>query len=111
MAATHAVLLTTCSDRSSAKTLAQALVEQRLAACVQMLPIDSIYEWQGKIEEAAEILLLCKIKRDDYHAAEAAILALHTYTTPEIVMLEIAAGSATYLAWMDSVTKRTPKSS
>jgi periplasmic divalent cation tolerance protein len=106
MAATHAVLLTTCADRDSAKALAHALVERRLAACVQMLPIDSVYAWEGKIEEAAEILLLCKIKRDDYPAAEAVLRALHAYTTPEIVMLEIAAGAAPYLAWIDAVTKR-----
>ncbi len=57
MADAYAVLLTSCADRSSAKALARALVERRLAACVQMLPIESVYEWQGKIEEAAEILL------------------------------------------------------
>ncbi len=101
----YAVLLTTVADRPSAKALAQALVTKRLAACVQMLPIESVYEWQGKIEAAAEILLICKIRRTDYAEAEAAILALHSYETPEIVMLPIAAGFSRYLAWIDEVTK------
>lgn len=106
MAEAYAVLLTSCADRSSAKALAQALVEERLAACVQMLPIDSVYEWKGAIEQAAEILLLCKIKRQDYAAAEAAILKRHSYEMPEIVLLPIEAGSAAYLAWIDAATKR-----
>jgi len=101
----YAILLTTCGDRALAKSLAQALIERHLAACVQMLPIDSIYDWQGRIEETAEILLICKIKRTDYAEAEAAILALHSYETPEIVMVPIEAGLSAYLAWIDRVTK------
>ena len=94
MAATHAVLMTSCADREQAKALARALVERRLAACVQMLPIESVYEWGGKIEEATEILLICKIKRVDYAEAERAILSPHAYETPEIVMLPIEQGFA-----------------
>ncbi len=104
-AAAYAAVLTTCGDRASAKALARALVERQLAACVQMLPIDSIYTWEGKIEAAAEILLICKIKRADYEAVEKAIRALHAYATPEIVMLPIAQGFGPYLAWIDSVTR------
>jgi periplasmic divalent cation tolerance protein len=102
----YAVVLTTCADRAAASALAEALVARRLAACVQMLPIDSVYEWEGKIVQAAEILLICKIKRADYADAEAAIRELHSYRTPEIVMLPIEAGFAGYLSWIDSVTKR-----
>ncbi len=105
MATAYAAVLTTCGDRSSAKALARVLVEQQLAACVQMLPIDSIYAWDGKIEEAAEILLICKIKRADYEEVETTIRARHAYTTPEIIMLPIAQGFADYLAWIDSVTR------
>ncbi len=101
----YAVLLTSCADREQAKALARALVELRLAACVQMLPIESVYEWQGKIEEAAEILLVCKIKRTDYAEAEKTILSLHSYETPEIVMLPIEQGFGGYLAWIDKVTR------
>ncbi len=105
MSDTHAVLLTACADRASARVLAHALVTRRLAACVQMLPIESLYEWQGKIEEASEILLICKMKRQDYAEAEAAILALHAYELPEIIMLPVKAGSSAYRAWIDRVTK------
>jgi periplasmic divalent cation tolerance protein len=105
MSDTHAVLLTACADRASAQVLARALVTQRLAACVQMLPIESIYEWHGAIEEATEILLICKMKQQDYAEAEAAILALHSYETPEIIMLPIKAGSSAYSAWIDRATK------
>ncbi|MGO9134047.1 MAG: divalent-cation tolerance protein CutA [Methylovirgula sp.] len=102
---TYAVLLVTAPDRAAAKALAQDLVTRHLAACVQMLPIDSVYEWQGKVEEATEILLLCKIRRQDYAEIEAAILKQHSYETPEIVMLPIEAGFSDYLSWIDSVTK------
>ena len=102
----YAVLLTSLPDRAAAKRLAEALVAKRLAACVQMLPIESVYEWQGKIEEASELLLLCKIKRDDYAEAESMILSQHPYETPEVVMLPIEAGAPAYLAWLEKVTTR-----
>lgn len=101
----YAVLLTTTPDKAAARTIAWALVERHLAACVQMLPVDSVYQWQGKAEEAAEILLICKIKRSDYAEVEAAILKLHSYETPEIVMLPVEAGFSAYLSWIDEVTK------
>ncbi|HEY1735861.1 MAG TPA: divalent-cation tolerance protein CutA [Methylovirgula sp.] len=101
----HAVLLTSLPDRAAAKTMAEALIAKRLAACVQMLPIESVYEWQGAVEEASEILLLCKMKREDYAEAEKLILSRHPYETPEIVLLPIEAGSSAYLAWIDQVTK------
>ncbi|HKH80062.1 MAG TPA: divalent-cation tolerance protein CutA [Methylovirgula sp.] len=102
----YAVVLTTCADRAKARSIARALVERRLAACVQMLPIDSVYTWQDRLEEAAEILLLIKIKRADYVEIESAILALHEYETPEIVALPIEQGSAAYLDWIEAVTQR-----
>lgn len=102
----YAVLLTSLPDRAAAKALAEALVSKRLAVCVQMLPIESVYEWQGKIEEATEILLLCKIKREDYAEAESMILSQHPYEIPEVVMLPIEAGASSYLAWLEKVTTR-----
>lgn len=104
MAGAYAIVLTTCDDRALAKLIARTLVEKKLAACVQIVPIDSVYAWAGKIEEAAELLLLCKIKRADYAAVAASILAQHTYTTPEIVEIPIEAGSPDYFAWIDQVT-------
>jgi periplasmic divalent cation tolerance protein len=105
MATAYAMVLTTCDDRDLARTIARSLVEKRLAACVQILPIESVYTWNERIEESAELLLLCKIKRSDYDDAAEAIRALHSYETPEIVMTPIEAGSADYLAWIDAVTR------
>lgn len=105
MTTDYAVLISTVADRTAARTLARTLVEKKLAACVQQLPIDSTYWWEGRIAEASEVMLICKIKRTDYAEAEAAILALHDYQTPEIVMLPIEAGFSAYLDWVGSVTK------
>ncbi len=102
----YCVVLTACGTRDNARNIAKALVERRLAACVQMLPIDSIYRWRERIEEAAEILLLIKCKEVDYGAIEKAIRALHGYETPEIVALPVEAGFADYLKWIDAVTRR-----
>jgi periplasmic divalent cation tolerance protein len=102
----YAVVLTTCANQDQAKTIARALVDQRLAACVQMLPIASVYRWRGEVEEAAEILLFIKIKSEDYAGVEKAIRALHDYETPEIVALPIAEGSADCLKWIEEVTRK-----
>lgn len=103
------IVLTTCEDREKAHGIARALVERRLAACVQMLPIDSIYSWQERVEEAAEILLLIKIQCAVYAEVESAILGLHDYETPEVVALPIAEGFGGYLDWIEAVTRRDAK--
>ena len=94
------VVSTTVGSDAEARAMARALVEARLAACVQIMPVASVYRWEAKIEEAAEHLLLCKIAAADFNAVEAAIRARHGYDVPEIVMTEIAEGSAAYLAWL-----------
>jgi periplasmic divalent cation tolerance protein len=104
-AAPCAMVLTTCESRANAEAIARSLVSQGLAACVQIFPIDSIYKWQGAIEQAQELMLFCKIKSQDYAGVEAAIRALHTYDTPEIVEIAIEKGSAAYLQWIASVTR------
>jgi periplasmic divalent cation tolerance protein len=100
-----AIVLTTCASRANAEAIAKELVEQSLAACVQIFPIDSIYKWQGAIEQAQELMLFCKIKSADYAEVEAAIRALHTYETPEIVEIAIEKGAPAYLQWIASVTR------
>jgi periplasmic divalent cation tolerance protein len=104
--AAYCVVLTSCGTRENARAIASALVERRLAACVNMLPIDSIYTWRDKSEEAAEILLLIKIRQTDYAEIEQAIRSLHDYEMPEIVALPIVDGSAGYLDWIEAVTQR-----
>ena len=86
--------------------MARALVETRLAACVQFMPVASVYRWEGKVEEAAEHLLLCKIAASDFAAVEAAIRERHGYDVPEIVMTAIAEGHAPYMAWLAEAVRR-----
>jgi periplasmic divalent cation tolerance protein len=93
---------TTLERRADAERLAKALVERRLAACVQILgPIQSMYRWKGGLETAEEWLCLIKTRRDFYPRVEQAILELHPYEVPEIVVLPITTGSKTYLAWLE----------
>ncbi|HLH12000.1 MAG TPA: divalent-cation tolerance protein CutA [Methylovirgula sp.] len=106
MTADFCVALTTVPNRERARAIARTLVEQRLAACVQMLPIESVFTWQDRLEESAEILLLIKIKRADYAQLQQAILSLHDYETPEIIALPIVEGSAPYLEWIKATTRR-----
>ncbi len=99
------VVLTTTETPQQAEQIARLLVEAELAACVQiLLPVSSIYRWQGKVEQATETLLLIKTLREKYPALEAAIKSHHPYQTPEIIALPVDVGSAEYLRWLaDSV--------
>ena len=98
------MMLSTTKDRSEAERIAGLLVRQRLAACVQLMPIDSVYLWQGKIEKSGEILMLIKTRADRVDQAMLAIKAAHSYETPEIIAVPIEAGLPKYLAWIDEVT-------
>lgn len=96
------VVLSTCADQAEAARIAQNLVETRLAACVQILPpMQSVYRWQGKIEEASEVLLLIKTSRQLFHQVREAIAATHSYSEPEILAIPIIDGAPGYLTWMD----------
>ncbi|HUL63113.1 MAG TPA: divalent-cation tolerance protein CutA [Burkholderiaceae bacterium] len=100
------MILTNCPDEATAERIARALVEQRLAACVNRLaPAHSIYRWEGAIEQAIEIPLLIKSTRERYSELEAAIRALHPYSVPEIIALPITRGYAPYLRWIDAETQ------
>jgi periplasmic divalent cation tolerance protein len=99
--ADHLQVLTTVGSEEDAERISTALVERRLAACVQTLgPIDSRYRWQGKVETAREWQCLAKTDAARYPEVEAAIRKLHPYDEPEIVATPIVAGSAGYLAWL-----------
>ncbi len=96
------VVLTTCDSLEVATNLARGLVEQRVAACVNIMPgARSIYHWKGKIEDATEWLLIIKSRRDLFPALRAAVEKLHTYEVPELIALPIVDGSQPYLAWLD----------
>jgi periplasmic divalent cation tolerance protein len=104
LATDFALVITTCGNRDEALSIARLLVENRLAACVQIQPIESVYTWEGAVQSAQEILLLCKIKHADYRQVESAIRAVHSYEVPEIVEIAIEDGSKAYLGWIAAVT-------
>jgi len=94
-------LSTTTSTSEEAEAIALALLEQRLAACVQIIPqVRSLYRWQGKVEQADEWLCLAKTRRSLLLQVEAEICRQHSYECPEIVVVPIIAGSAAYLKWL-----------
>ena len=100
--ADYVQILTTTGSEEEAGRIAEALVERRLAACVQVVgPIVSRYRWQGWIEEEREWQCLAKTTEAAYEAVEAAIREIHSYDEPEIVATPILAGSAGYLAWIE----------
>ena len=105
MNAQYGMAMTTCPDSAIGRRLADGLLGNRLAACVQTLPIHSAYRWKGAIQREPEILLLIKTKAALYPEVEAYLRAHHPYETPEILWLPIAAGFAGYLAWIDAETK------
>lgn len=94
-------VLTTASSRAEADRISVALVESRLAACVQVLgPVASRYRWQGEVETTEEWLCLIKSTSEAYPAVEAMITDLHSYDVAEVVALEVVAGTDAYLAWV-----------
>jgi periplasmic divalent cation tolerance protein len=100
------LVLTNLPDRPSAERLARSLVEARLAACINILPpCDSVYHWNGKIENAQEHPLLIKTTRGRYAALEAAIRAGHPYELPEIIAVPVTAGFPAYLDWVAAETR------
>jgi periplasmic divalent cation tolerance protein len=95
------VTFCTVPDREAGERIAAALVEERLAACVNLIPgLTSIYRWQGKVEKAAECLLVIKTTAARFEALKARIKALHPYETPEIIAVPITHGDNAYLNWL-----------
>lgn len=100
------LVLTNLPDRGAAERLAEALVEQRLAACVNLLaPCRSVYRWKGGLQRDEEHPLLAKTTTERYAALEAAIRAAHPYELPEIVAVPIERGLPEYLAWVAAETE------
>jgi periplasmic divalent cation tolerance protein len=95
------IVFSTFADKESGRTVGRTLVEERLAACANVIPqIESIYHWQGSIESSAEVLVIFKTTRELYPVFERRLRALHPYEVPEIVALELAAGLPAYLDWV-----------
>jgi periplasmic divalent cation tolerance protein len=95
------VVLCACPDEETAKRIAEALVGEHLAACVnRMAGVRSTYRWQDRVQDEPEVLLLIKTVRRRFEALELRLKALHPYDLPEIIALPATAGSAEYLAWI-----------
>ncbi|HML18106.1 MAG TPA: divalent-cation tolerance protein CutA [Bryobacteraceae bacterium] len=101
------VVLTTCDSEQQAEEIARELVQQRLAACVNIVAgARSIYRWKDQIEESREFLLLIKSRRDLVGGLRAAIEKLHSYEVPEVLALAVIDGAPNYLAWLDLELKK-----
>lgn len=98
----HLVVLSTVARAEDAERIARALVERRLAACVNVVPgLVSVYRWKGNVEKNDERLLLIKTRRERLPALREALAALHPYELPELLALPVEAGSPAYLEWLD----------
>jgi periplasmic divalent cation tolerance protein len=101
------IVLTTAADPEEANRLGRTLVEEGLVACATLIPsVRSIYRWQGALEEASETLLLLKTGPDQLAALEARLHELHSYETPEFLVLPVESGNPNYLDWLQSGLRR-----
>lgn len=106
MSSDFLLILCTCPTSSAATAIATALLEERIAACVNQVPgIKSMYRWEGRVEHDDEVLLLIKATRSMFNEIEATIGKLHPHELPEIIGVPLAAGSEAYLNWIKSSTK------
>lgn len=105
------IALTTLASREEGESLAATLVEERVAACVNVIgPVTSIYRWEGKVERDEEVLLFMKTTATGVETLKGRVLALHPYDTPEFLAFEVGAGSPGYLGWVvDSVAPTEPE--
>ncbi len=94
-------VVTTTADIEEAETIAETVLAKRLAACVQISEIKSLYRWQGKIEKDSEFLCTMKSRRDLFQEIEQVIKKMHSYDLPEIITTAITDGSKEYLTWLD----------
>lgn len=101
------LILTSCGSAKEADRIATALVEEHLAACVQMLPVTSVYRWQGAVERAGEVALHIKTTESRGDAVQARIAALHSYDLPEFIVVPVLGGSTDYLGWIAEGARST----
>ncbi len=95
------IILSTAGSQQEARQIAQALVERRLAACVNLVgPVESVYRWKGAVESAAEFLLVIKTTAEAFERVRDTIRELHSYELPECVLLAVDGGSSEYLNWI-----------
>ena len=101
------VVFVTSPSVEAGQTMARALVAERLAACVNVVPgVRSVFFWEGRVQEEVEALLVIKTRREGYAAVERRVLELHPYSVPEVLALPVDTGSAAYLAWVGETVRR-----
>ncbi|OGL40147.1 MAG: hypothetical protein A2042_02855 [Candidatus Schekmanbacteria bacterium GWA2_38_11] len=100
------MIITTVNSDSAAKKIAQALIEEKLAACVNIIPsVTSIFRWEGKVSTESELILIAKSKKKLFDEIKDKILSLHPYKLPEIITVPIVDGSKEYLKWVEDELK------
>jgi periplasmic divalent cation tolerance protein len=98
----YAVLMITVAGVEEGERIAKALVSERLAACVNIIPgVRSFFRWEGKIDQAGEFLMLVKTRRSFVSKVREKVRSMHSYTVPEIIALPVIAGNQDYLRWID----------
>jgi periplasmic divalent cation tolerance protein len=101
------VVFVTCGSEEEALKIAHSLVEERLAACVNLVsPVRSIYRWEGKIWDEKEWILIIKTQKESFEELERKVKSLHSYSVPEIIGLPIVEGSSSYLQWLEEMTQK-----
>ena len=102
------IVFVTCGSEEEGVRISRALVEERMAACVNLIsPVRSIYRWEGKIWDEKEWLLVVKTQQSRFRDVEAKVKSLHSYSVPEIISLPILEGSSSYLQWLEDMTRET----
>lgn len=100
------VVYITASSEEEAAEISRALVEERLAGCVNIVRgIRSIYSWEGRVEDEAEVLMIVKSRRALFERLSQRVKELHSYTVPEVIALPVMEGSADYLSWLQGATE------
>jgi periplasmic divalent cation tolerance protein len=97
----HLVVLVTASSSAQARRIARRLLQSKLAACVNMIPVESMFLWKGEIQEEEEVLMVIKTRSEAFDELMNAVKAMHTYDTPEIIAMPVVMGSREYLKWID----------
>ncbi|MBP8974771.1 MAG: divalent-cation tolerance protein CutA [Anaerolineae bacterium] len=97
----YLVVLVTAESEAQARRIARRLLQNKLAACVNFVPIESMFLWQGAIQEEEEVLMIIKTRTETFDELMSAVKVTHSYDTPEIIGLPVAIGSRPYLKWID----------
>lgn len=101
----HLVVFITAKDKAEARRIARKLLQKKLAACVNFIPVESMFAWEGEIQEEDEVLMVVKTKTDAFDELMTAVKIAHSYDTPEIIGAPVILGSREYLKWIDHVVK------